>query len=150
KFSPAGNLLWYKISTNTTNSADNLGYVTVDTSASIVATGGGADNGSVVFGYTISTSIGKGNPIYFIDANTGNLLSAITGTVNNVGGIYPRYTDHNNNFHCSGEVGGTLKFGANTYTAIGWQSCIAKLNTTGVFTYISMLPQSGGSGGSGS
>lgn len=147
KFSPNGTMLWYKTDNNT-NILSTLLTCAVDTSGTKIIVGGAANNGANVFGYAVNVPNGpfQAATIYTLDANTGNLLSGITGTCgpNGLSTLQPRRADIDNNIICSATISGPLIINTSTYTSNGQkQNCIVKLNTTTGNLTLNMLPQSG-------
>jgi len=150
KFSPSGNMLWYKRGNSSVS--DALEGCTVDTSGTKVVTGGAIWNGGTLFSYYANTGVGTyANLFLILDAATGTLISAKTGTLNYQGYITPTYTDRDNNFICTGSINGFLAFNTTSYSAAGpsgnRQNCIGKFDATGNFNYISLLPQVGSTSG---
>jgi hypothetical protein len=147
KFSPTGNLLWVKTSLPSGGGGDVLGSCTVDTSGTKVITGGRANLGITVFGYTVPGSSSNGNMFYTFDATNGNLVSATTGSITAQDFISPVYTDKNNRIHCAGTVAGQLAFTTGTYITnpanSTRQSCIGIYDIVSNTVSVNMLPQTG-------
>ena len=127
---------------------DVLGGVTVDTSQSQIILGGRVWNNSSVFGYVSNSGIGTyANPIYFMNAFNGSLISAITASTNLGGSIHPYKTDRDNNFYFKGRINGWLSIANSTVAVVGpasnLQNVIAKFNGSNNLVYLNMLPQAG-------
>src|SRR5690606_2551933 len=70
KFLPTGTLAWVRTSMPSGGGGDVLGKCTVDTSGTLLITGGVANLGISVFGYTVSpppSSPSNGNVFYVFD-----------------------------------------------------------------------------------
>ena len=144
KFSPSGNLLWHQRGSSS-GGGEGFSGMAIDTSGKFLAVGGGVWNGSTLLNYSVNTGVGSvGNIFYLLDAATGTLVSASTGSANYQGNITPYMTDRDNNFLCRGMINGFLKWDTTTYSSVGIRhSCIGRFDVTGQFLGIKMLPKSG-------
>ena len=149
KFDVNGSLQYYQRSY--WNSLDQLLGSTLDTSETSIIVGARNWNNASVFGYTLSSGVGNYvNPIYRLNALTGNPVSVVTGSTNGAGWMAPTYTDRDNNIHCSGRINSYLTFNTTTVTVAGagnFQNLIGKLDATGSFVSMDLLPQTGSNPG---
>ncbi|MBX3164814.1 MAG: T9SS type A sorting domain-containing protein [Bacteroidetes bacterium] len=151
KFSPAGSLLWYNTSNPSGVGGDILGKCTMDTSTTVLITGGVAAMGTAtVFGYAVNSPVpiqsANANVFYHFSASTGSLISASAATMQYVDYITPAYTSKDDTIYCTGTLGGYLAFNTATYTSGSLrQNCIGKFDATGNFINVNPLPQTGSS-----
>lgn len=146
KYSPTGTMLWYKCN-NTNSGLDNATGIAVDATGNVVVVpvrAGGS--GSTVFGYPVNAPV-LGIPIFFLNSNTGSVLSVITGTASTSATyINPCYTDINNKIHAIGTIRGSLTFGSTTFsstTNVGQNHIDVIDPIAGSFLSLSVQPQQG-------
>ena len=149
KLNSSGVLQWYN--RGYTQVQDGLSKCVLDTSNTKILTSGRVLFYSVVFGYTINTGVGTyANPIYLLNASTGSLISGITGSANGQPIVDVYATDRDNNFIISGNTNGFFALGNTTLTVAGVaanrQNLIGKLNSSGNFVSMSLMPQIGSQG----
>ncbi len=149
KLNNSGSLLWYQRSYN--NTTDGLAKCSLDTSETKIAVSGRAWTGCVVFGYTLNTVVGNiSNSVYFLNTFNGNPISITTGSANGQAVVDVYSIDRDNNFWISGNTNGFFALGNTTLTVAGVaanrQNLIGKLNSSGNFISMSLMPQIGSQG----
>ncbi|MCU0359617.1 MAG: T9SS type A sorting domain-containing protein [Bacteroidia bacterium] len=149
KLNSSGVLQWYQRSYS--NGLDGLSKCALDTSETKIVTSGRNLFYSVIFGYTINTGVGTyANPIYMLNTSNGSLITGITGSANLQPIVDVYASDRDNNFYLSGNTNGWFALGNTTLTAVGGgpnrQNLLGKLNSTGSFLSMALMPQIGSSG----
>jgi hypothetical protein len=148
KFSPLGNLIWYKRGTN--QREDEFGGLGVDTSGQAIVLSGYEQDNYPICNYTMATNNSSGaNFLIKLNSSNGTLIWGLNASQDYGSGLYnPIVIDRDNNINIGGVLNGTITYnGSTTYSSNGtYQNCLGRFTPSGSLLFVNSLPSTGSGG----